>query len=82
MTRLRWAWLVSAIVGLVAAGLMSLLVLQNGTHSVYCPAATGFWIFKCLPTPWAVVMAMGVTAVVAVTTFPVVRLFANFRAKW
>lgn len=82
MTRLRWAWMLSAIVGLVSVGLMTLLVLQYGTHSVYCPAASGFWIFKCLPTPMAVAAALGMFAVAALTVFPFAWLLTRFKARW
>ncbi|MFK4810823.1 hypothetical protein ACI3KW_11480 [Devosia sp. ZW T5_3] len=79
MSRLGWPTLISVAAGMVAVGWLSQIVLRNGTHAVYCPAATKFWIFACLPTLQAIGVATALTAVVAICVFPVAWVLSRFR---
>ncbi|CDZ32738.1 Hypothetical protein NGAL_HAMBI1146_00140 [Neorhizobium galegae bv. officinalis] len=54
--RLIYALVVSAIAGAIAASTLTMIVLHGGTHATYCPSASAFWIFRCVPTLRALLM--------------------------
>ncbi|NTH51586.1 hypothetical protein G6L09_11450 [Agrobacterium rhizogenes] len=78
--RLRMVLLVSAIVATALTGLLTALVVRHGSHAVYCPAGTSFFIFPCTPTPdaigYAVMAALLLTATLSIVGAAIVGLWS------
>jgi hypothetical protein len=71
---LQIALWVSLLVALAGVWLISRAVLQGGTHGFYCPAASQFWIFSCVPTPTALLAGALTGLVLTLVVLPIVWL--------
>jgi hypothetical protein len=69
---LRVAAVLSLVPGAIVVGFLAYMLLRNGTHASYCPAASAFWIFRCLPTPEALLFAAIGIVMIWVVAFPLI----------
>ena len=69
---------ISLLLSALLVGFVASLALQNGTHAVYCPAASAVWIFPCLPTFSAIKLALLLTGMFAL---PILAFLSAFAAR-
>lgn len=50
--------LLAAIAATFFTGYLTSIVLRNGSHAIYCPAGTSFFVFPCTPTAEATFIAV------------------------
>ena len=80
--RLKMVFVLSAVVATVLTGLLTSLVVRNGTHAVHCPAGTSFLIFSCTPTldaiGYAVMAVLLFTVALSIVGATIVGLWSLF----